>query len=338
MGCRSSQYITSISQYIPGISGKDVKISPWWNLAGFPAGQIKNIFKWPNRHGVSRALAVYCFFSLISLAESANFTLSFTDIWHIRKPKSSSHRIGWWDNLQETYDRAVPIPSPLRSCCDCCHSAFSCVGREFPSPKMHWSQWQQWVMLSQGFPATFLVIWCVQATLALGLSLLGCPSDAAQRSASQKRMERLFLNLRERGPGGPRRRPEEPSDEELYSWLSMLMDENSGTSGLIHEPTEATGYATSHHPLPCAPGIFTTELLQFLWMWKTQSATEEVKQLVTQSDRHWAFLRISPWMNVLKLGDLDVCWFAEAKKNRDWVLFYVILPWITTTTWDFLFF
>lgn len=157
-------------------------------------------------------------------------------------------------------------------------------------------------MLSQGFPATFLVIWCVQATLALGLSLLGCPSDAAQRSASQKRMERLFLNLRERGPGGPRRRPEEPSDEELYSWLSMLMDENSGTSGLIHEPTEATGYATSHHPLPCAPGIFTTELLQFLWMWKTQSATEEVKQLVTQSDRHWAFLRISPWMNVLKLG------------------------------------
>ena len=120
-------------------------------------------------------------------------------------------------------------------------------------------------------------------------------------------MERLFLNLRERGPGGPRRRPEEPSDEELYSWLSMLMDENSGTSGLIHEPTEATGYATSHHPLPCAPGIFTTELLQFLWMWKTQSATEEVKQLVTQSDRHWAFLRISPWMNVLKLGYLDVC-------------------------------
>ena len=225
MGCRSSQYITSISQYIPGISGKDVKISTWWNLAGFPAGQIKNIFKWPNRHGVSRALAVYCFFSLISLAESANFTLSFTDIlwhtvWHIRKPLLISQIFLWRENLQETYDRAVPIPSPLRSCCDCCHSAFSCVGREFPSPKMHWSQWKQWMMLSQGFPATFLVIWCVQATLALGLSLLGCPSDAAQRSASQKRMERLFLNLRERGPGGPRRRPEEPSDEELYSWLS----------------------------------------------------------------------------------------------------------------------
>ena len=140
---------------------------------------------------------------------------------------------------------------------------------------------------SRGFPATFWVIWCVQATLALTLSLLGCPSDKAQRSASQQRMERLFVNLMK--PRAPEVRPEDPSDEDLYSWLSMLMDENSGTSGLVHEPTEATGYATSHHPLPCAPGILTTELLQFLWMWKTQSATEEVRQLVTQSDQTGRF-------------------------------------------------
>ena len=164
-------------------------------------------------------------------------------------------------------------------------------------PKLHLhscdvSNWCDISMFPQ-LPTTFLAF--VQLVPTVSLSLLGCPADAEIRAASQRRMRRLLVNLIQE-------QPEKPNLHELGDLLVTLVDENSGTSGLVHEPTEAMGYATSVQPLPCAPGILTTEFLQFMWIWKKDLALQQVKQLVQQSDRHWAFLRISPWLNILKLG------------------------------------
>ena len=139
-----------------------------------------------------------------------------------------------------------------------------------------------------------LVIWCVQ----ISASFLGCPEDPVLRAASQKNIRKVLLKLIDPQNQQP--------DEEVYTMLMMLVDENTGTSAVVHDPTKATGYATSSHPLPCAPGILTTEFLQLLWLWKKHFHLERVSTMTQQSDRHFAFLRVTSWMTLLSLGYGDL--------------------------------
>ena len=125
-----------------------------------------------------------------------------------------------------------------------------------------------------------------------GLSLLGCPADRSVRASAQTRMKMLLSAL-----------IESEAADELFETLWTLVEENTGTAGVVHEPSQAQGYATTDaRPLPCVPGILTTEFLQLMWVWKKEDDPKRARAMILRSDRHFAFLRISPWVNLLKLG------------------------------------
>ncbi|CAK9071679.1 unnamed protein product [Durusdinium trenchii] len=149
-----------------------------------------------------------------------------------------------------------------------------------------------------------LALYAASLWQAASFSLLGCPSDPSVRAASQSRMKALLLDLlatatSTRAPG---EKKHDMLEQEHLKLLEQLVNEHTGTAGVVHEPSRATGYATTGLPLPCVPGIVATEFLQLLWVWKKQGDASEAGAVIQQSDRHFAFLRISPWINILNLG------------------------------------
>ena len=161
----------------------------------------------------------------------------------------------------------------------------------------------------------FSQILLLQILQAWGLSLLGCPAEKGIRGASQLRMKRVFTQLLS-GSG-------DLGDEEMVSELEVLMAEHSGTAALQHIPARALFLATDDRPLPCVPGILTTEFLQLLWLKYTMPT--KAMNLLLHSDRHFTllrpnfiscsasflrldlrpvvrFLRTTSWATILRLG------------------------------------
>ena len=96
-------------------------------------------------------------------------------------------------------------------------------------------------------------------------SLMGCPTDESVRGKSQLIMKQLLklLTASERG--------ERTLGEKLHieSLLLELMDEMKDTAMIVHDASQAAGYASLQQPLPCVPGIVATEFLQLLYLQET---------------------------------------------------------------------
>ena len=94
---------------------------------------------------------------------------------------------------------------------------------------------------------------------------MGCPTDESIRGKSQSLMKQL-LNLLK---GAERTERTDLEQRRVESLLLELMDDYKDTAMIVHDASQAAGYASLQQPLPCVPGIVATEFLQLLYLQET---------------------------------------------------------------------